>query len=542
MNKHVTLIRLITCGLLLTLLGGCVGPFDNDPMLTVDTPPERLRQVKPFDLEAAQQAGAPEAPPEAPAQVELTIEQCRALALKHNLDLKVNLYNPTIAQNRVSEEAARFEAIFGLRAGWAKTDAAVASGLVGSQTESFDLTPSVDLPLRTGGNVRLAVPTGRFETDNTFSTLNPSVTTDFAVSVSHELLRGFGRRTNMHGIRIAMYNAQGSEARTKLEVIRVLAAVDRAYWVLDAVRRELEVRKREHDLAEAQLERVRRQVKAGTQPEVEIIRAETGLAETLEAIIVAENRVRDAQRLLKRILNKPGLPQQSATIVIPTTKPAPVELKLNAPLLVSSALEQRMEMLELELQLAADLSTIAFARNQKLPRATLDYTYNVNGLGSNYADSLSVLEDKNFEDHRVGFSLEVPIGNEAAESRYRNAMLSRLQRLASREQRTSQITGEVLNAIDQIEANWQRLLAARQRAMLAGRNLAAEQRQFDLGLRTSTEVLDAQARLADAQSAEVRAIVDYQIAQVDLAFATGTTLGASLVNWEPTGLEAGGAE
>jgi hypothetical protein len=46
-------------------------------------------------------------------------------------------------------------------------------------------------------------------------------------------------------------------------------------------------------------------------------------------------------------------------------------------------------------------------------------------------------------------------------------------------------------------------------------------------------VLDADARLADARLAEIRAIVEYEIAQVDLAFATGTLLGASRVEWGP---------
>jgi len=91
----------------------------------------------------------------------------------------------------------------------------------------------------------------------------------------------------------------------------------------------------------------------------------------------------------------------------------------------------------------------------------------------------------------------------------------------------------VLNAIDQLEANWQRILAAQQRVILAARVLDAETRQFELGLRTSTEVLDAQARLADAQSAEINAVTEYQIAQVDIAFAAGMVLGASNVTWSP---------
>ena len=68
--------------------------------------------------------------------------------------------------------------------------------------------------------------------------------------------------------------------------------------------------------------------------------------------------------------------------------------------------------------------------------------------------------------------------------------------------------------------------------MLAARTLQGEERQFDVGLRTSTDVLDAQSRLADAQSREVQALSAYQIALIDIAFATGTLLGQSKVEFE----------
>ena len=61
-----------------------------------------------------------------------------------------------------------------------------------------------------------------------------------------------------------------------------------------------------------------------------------------------------------------------------------------------------------------------------------------------------------------------------------------------------------------------------------------EKRQFEVGLRTSTEVLRAAARLADAQSREIRALAAYEISQVDIAFATGTLLGQDGVVWEAT--------
>ena len=530
------LISVVVC----TWLTGCVGPLSDDPMPAMRVPADRLRSIQTLDLEQMQEettpaskATEPEEPPPPPAQIELTIEQCRAIAIERNLDLEVELLNPTIAATRISEQEAQFESLLGFATMLDKTDTPVSTDLSGSQTDSLSLGASVDVPLRTGGNLRFEMPLNRFETDNEFSTLNPAYTADFSISISHNLLRNAGHRTNMHAIRVAHYQQQQSEARTKLATIRVLADVDRAYWVLDAVRRELEVRKREHDLAVAQLERVRRQVKAGTQPEVEIVRAETGVAETLEAIIIADNRVRDAQRVLKRILNRQDLPQIGPTIIVPTTEPNPRMLQLDRERLVDAALSQRMELLELELQLAVDASTIDFSRNQTLPLAVLDYRYNINGLGEDFGGAYHVLGNKSFEDHRIGLRVEAPLGNQAARSQLRRALLERVQRLATRRQREAQVTYEVLGAADQLEANWQRILAAQKRAVMAARNLAAEQRQFDLGLRTSTDVLEAQARFADAQSAEVRAIADYQIAQVDLAFATGTVLGASRVHWEP---------
>jgi outer membrane protein TolC len=76
-------------------------------------------------------------------------------------------------------------------------------------------------------------------------------------------------------------------------------------------------------------------------------------------------------------------------------------------------------------------------------------------------------------------------------------------------------------------------LAGRQNTILQSRLYQAEKRQFELGLRTSTDVLDAQTKFAEAQSAEILALTEYQIAQVDLAFATGTLLGAAKVQWDP---------
>jgi outer membrane protein TolC len=224
---------------------------------------------------------------------------------------------------------------------------------------------------------------------------------------------------------------------------------------------------------------------------------------------------------------------EAPVAIVPSTEPRPLRYTVDAAALATAAVGNRMAMLEVELGLARDVASINVARNATLPLVALDYTYSVNGLGPNWDDSFKMLGDSDFTDHRLGVRLQVPIGNQSALSRLRQAMLRRLQTLATRDQRDLQIRQEVFNAVDQLEATWQRILAARQRVVLAARVVEAEQRQFNQGLRTSTDVLDAQTRLANAQSSEVQAVAEYQIAQVDIAQATGTVLGASRVTWQP---------
>ncbi len=536
--------RLLVCGSACGLLGACANPLGSiETDYGRKATPERLRAIERFNAESA---AVPPAPTDETAlsagvrkrfegleQVSLSLEQVRAATLANNLDLRVVMIEPVISAERITEEEARFEAVFRPRAGYRENDSPTFDVTASNQQDSVFVGAGVDVPLRTGGRVSVDLFESRSETNNPFFTLNTAYNADFTVSVSQPLLRGAGRRANTYSIRVASYQDQITQARTKLEVIRQLAAADRAYWILDAARRALDVAQQQYELASEQLGRARRRVDAGDVAEIEVIRAEAGLAERLEAIIVAENAVLQQQRTVKRIINQPGLELQTRTMIVPSSPPDPVRYSFDGDMLADQAVGARMEMLELELQLAQDLSSIEFAKNQALPSFLLDYQYRIGGLGATFRDANQQLGENNFESWSVGVTGEIPLGNEGAKSRVNQAILSRLQRLATKEARTQAIQQEVLAAVDSVEAAWQRIMAARQSAIASGRALQAEQRQFDVGDRTSTDVLNAAAQLADAQRSEIRALADYQISLVDLAFATGTLLGASKLDWSP---------
>lgn len=534
-------------GATLMLLAGCTSnPLAPHPLDT-DTraPAERLRRIG--NLELTRIDTGPGQPEPTPAEqveaararyagmdrVDLSLEDARLHAFERNLGLRATLVNPVIAAERLSQEEGRFNAVFTLSAGWAEIDDAVATELADAQSTRQYVTPGVTIPLRTGGDFTITTPVSRFETNNTFSTLNPAITADLELSLSHNLLRGAGRRVATHSIRLAEYDRQISEAQTKLEVIRTLAEVDRGYWRLYASIRALEVVEQQYTVAREQFDRAERRLRAGSGAEIDVVRAESGIADRVEQIIRAQNDVRLRERELKALLNAPGLEVGSAVALEPITAPEPVRYAFDADILVSAGVANRMELLELELQLARDAAQVAFDQNQTLPLLAMQYTYRINGLGGSFSDAVDVTRRNDYEDWTVGVQAEVPIGNEQRRATLAQSILARLQRLSTRDARRQQIEKEVRDAVDQLSSTWQRILASRQAVVLNARGLDAERRQFEVGRSTSTNVLDADTSLADARLAEIRAIVEYQIAQIDLGVATGTLLGQARVDWAP---------
>ncbi|MBL4591608.1 MAG: TolC family protein, partial [Phycisphaerales bacterium] len=295
----------------------------------------------------------------------------------------------------------------------------------------------------------------------------------------------------------------------------------------------LEVVEQQPAVAVEQFESAQRKEAGGTGTEVDVVRAQSGVADRVEQIISAQNAVELQQRALKEMINMPGLDVQSATRLVIESVPDPVAYAFDQEELVAAAVDNRMELLELELQLARDAANIAFAENQKLPLVAMQYTYRINGLGGTLGDSLDTLGNNKFEDWSVGLNAEIPIGNEQRKSSLAQSILTRLQRLSTRDARKQAIGREVYDAVTNLSSSWNRILASRESVLLNARVLEAERRQFGAGLRTSRDVLDADSRLASARLAEIRAVVDYQIAQIDLGVATGTLLGQGKVDWSP---------
>jgi outer membrane protein len=488
---------------------------------------EEQSQSKPVTIKQATEQLAKEVtePNQARPTMELTLEQVRAAALANNLDLKVELIDPAIAQQFVDAERAKFESVFFGSARYSRAEVAHDTDPFSSRTYEA----RVETPLPTGTTISTSVPLRNDDTGVSEAAVR--------VSVIQSLLRGAGTRVNTQSIRIATYEKGIVDAGTKLAAIQILANVDIAYWQLYAARKELDVLREQYKLAQDQLDQARRKVEARAAARNEIVRAEAGLSGRFEDVINAETAVRDRERDLKRIMNRKDMPLDSRAAIIPLTDPDPRGIDLNAETLTATALNNRMEMIQLELRLAVNTLDVELAKNDTLPQLDLDYTYAAAGQAGTAGRAFGNIFDNPAEDHTVGVSAAIPLGNRAAQARLRQARLQRVRTQADQKRIEQFVRQEVLEAVDGLQQNWRRILAAEQGAVAAYRDYEVERSQFQLGLSNSTFVLQAASRLADAQLRRIRAFTEYEVAQVLVARATGTLLGRGNIQLEPTPAE-----
>ncbi len=452
--------------------------------------------------------------------VELTLEQVRAAALANNLDLNVELVNPSIAQKSLEEEKAIFDSTLFGGTNYQHSET-VGTGDI-SRSQSSEL--GIEKPLPTGGKIQVGLP---FSDNYSFGGLAQAAA---SVSYIQSLLRGASTRINTQSIRIAAHQWNITSARTKLVAIILLSNADIAYWRLYAARKELEVRREQYKLAQDQLNYAKKKVAAGSSPKIEIIRAEAGLAGRLESVINAETAVQRLQRDLLRIINLKDLPLETPVNIITQTEPNPLGLELDEKHLVEQAIANRMEMVELEQLLTIDDLNIELARNNLLPNLALSYTYTESTQDASLTDAFSKLQGNSFDSHWIGISASIPLGNRAAKARLQRAKLEKMQDLSSYERYQQIIRQEVYDTLSNLEGSWRRILVAEQGVTAAYRDYKVEQSQFQLGLSTSTNVLYIATGLADAQLRRIYAFADYEIAQINLARATGTLLGPEQIH------------
>jgi outer membrane protein TolC len=121
-------------------------------------------------------------------------------------------------------------------------------------------------------------------------------------------------------------------------------------------------------------------------------------------------------------------------------------------------------------------------------------------------------------------TLSIPLNSVISRAEYAQARVNLDQAMFRLKNQEQQVFLEIKNAVRGVQTDYKRVHAYRIARELAEKKLDAEEKKLKVGLTTNYVVLQYQRDLADALSAELQAIIDYNLSLARLDKALGTTL------------------
>ncbi len=468
-----------------------------------------------------------------PGVLHLSLDDAIRMALAKNFSIEVSRFVPRIARERVTSALGRFDPNFNVR--WDSSEDTRRDFFLGarhvsrtsiSQGDSISTGLSGITPwgLSYDAGIATSLRSG------TFNTFDEDYTSEASLSLRQPLLRDAGLATNLVSVRLARNNVLVSEWQLRQRAIDVLTETVRVYNELHLAHENLEVAERSRALAQQTLNDNIKRADIGVMSPLNITTARAEVASREEAVIVAQRDVKDNENFLKQLVTADLAPMLAVKVEIDPPPSAAFRADVSAG--ISEAMENRPDYRQAVLDLERRHITLAFQKNQTLPRLDLTGSLNLLGFDNDAGTSLDRVGRRDQTAWTAGAIFSVPIPNRDARGAENAARLSAAQGLVNLQALEQQIVVDVDNASGQIVTARERIASTAEASKLAQESLDAGEERLRAGTGTTFEVLELQKRLVEAEFAQLRARADYNKAVNTYYSKTGVTLRVYRVSIE----------
>jgi outer membrane protein TolC len=506
-------------------------------------------------------------------QRSMTLRDALTMALENNKDIEVTRQNARIAEFDLAAARGVYEPRL---AGQSYFERATVPNI------SFftpQITKVTNRSIVANGGLTAFVPdfgtvlqaslnNNQLSTSNPVSIISPQLSSGFTASITQPLFRGRKFDQQRRTIEIAKRNLSLSDAQFRQRTVEIVVNVERSYWDLTFALRNLQVQRDSLRDALSQLQHNRRLVEEGQLAPIDIVAAETQVANLEQSVYEALNVVNQAENNLKNLI----APTRTDTIWAQAITPVePVEVltpPVSLPDAVNTALQNRPELDVLNVQKEINQVDQRFFREQKKPQIDLVASYtssgvggslnpnfsnpllrnctanpalpecvsavqaqqallqNVGGAGTSFTDILA----NKYPTVRVGVQFNIPLfGDKTAKAQLGRSLVEGQRIETQREQLEQSIQVDVRNSVQTVRTFEARLRSAAIARENSQRQYESEQRKLDEGQSDVYRVLERQTALTLARSNELRARTDLNKAIAELERATGNSLQAKQI-------------
>ncbi len=515
----------------------------------------------------------------------LALKEAITLALENNKDIEVSRQNVRIAEFDLQSVRGVYEPRFTGQTFYERatvpnvsifsTNKTTTTGSFGGNAGFTGYIPKFGTVLTASFN------NNRLSSDNPISPLSPQFNSNLTFNVSQPLFRGRRFDQPRRTIEIAKRNLSLTDTQFRQRSIDIIVGVQRAYWDLTYALRNLQVQRDGVRDARQQLEHNRRLVDEGQLAPIDIIAAETQIANIEQGVYDALDTVGRAENTLKNLISQDKSDALWSESIVPTDS---VELdapRTTLPEALGLALENRPEIEVNNVQKDINALDQRFYREQTKPQIDLTASYSSAGIGGSQNPNFSspfgqvvcdataltpadyqaclirqqqaaaaqqatqaaflnsiggagttftdIFSNK-YPTWRVGVTFNLPLlGDKTARANLGKSLVQSEQIATQREQIEQNIQVDVRNALQSVRTSEARLRAAAISRENSGKQYESEQRKLDAGQSDVYKVLERQTALMNAKSAELRAQTELNKAIADLQRATGNSLKANNV-------------
>jgi outer membrane protein TolC len=454
--------------------------------------------------------GALEGPPSDAGKAEnaaelgtVTLQQCLEAAIQTGPDARLARVDLATAQTQLAETKARNAVGLSAtaRASHDSNPAAGSSSAFSSTAaDTFaggvQLTGPLSTRLEVTGNHQLSESSPREQ--------GSSVTLSLAATPWD----GYPGGKNRAAVQQATISLEEQRAASEADLKGLAYAVKQAYYAMLAEQRQLAVLEQTLSQHRQELERIRAQLEQGNATRIDLQQAQVNARAAELDLLAARDSLATSREKLSALVGWPLERQYAVSEVPDLAIPS-----LDASAAVARALSQRPELRQFDLQRASGQIDLALARSQASPSVSVSGGYTLSTDWSAEGDSSG---------WSAGVQVSVPLvdsGVTAAQKRQASLQMQSLE--IRRRQLADDIATQVREAINALRDLLARAELAAQSLQLARDQYELADIQYQSGVISTLDLLEASVTLTTAEVNLARSRSDIQLGVLALQAAAG---------------------
>lgn len=466
------------------------------------------------------------------ASVPLSLEDCRRLALSHNLVLRAQRETLAAAGFLRAAELGAFEPEL----------VAAASEEYNKRKNTVEQTISQGTTVFEEKNKLYSaglegfIPTGaRYNIGYSVRDLNNNLRvlpTDpyrrqfqsfLGITLTQPLLKDIGFSSSMARLRLAREDEGIARQEFRRQMLVVVGSVESVYWDLYVAQQRLALRHASVVAAEQLLGENKERVREGKMAEIELVEAEAGLAQRRSAASEAMQQLVEISGQMRTLFAEPV--DQPNFVLRASDAPSEVTPVPSVDAALTDSVTLHPEYLTRMHRVEQEKVRVAYARNQRWPQIDLKASYGQNGLGDDYKGAWSDIESRDHDSWSVGVEMRIPIlmgvrqrnTVKAAQAHSRESLLN--LKAAEVEIANNIFTAQrKVESLQAVAENYNEVAGAGERL------LHNEQSRLTEGKTDSRRLLEVENQFSDAKIAALESRGEYEKARIAFEMACGRLL------------------